>query len=243
MQMAEKIYKMSRTVAQAYCDHRHEARLSYLLATAQQISMEHCDSVDVGGTYFHERGLVFLLAKLHLELYHPICGGELLGLVTSPNLPHKAQYRRLTDFCSADGRLLATMDARWVLVDIDSRRLLRRLPEGIELPFLDAEELVDIRPALPAEMEQCDEVRVRYSMLDINGHMNNTVYGDLVANQLEQQLMDDKRITSVDIFYHREALLGDLVTLWRSFAGERFFVKGCVGDSVCFEAQGTLGTV
>ena len=238
--MSGKTFKMSRSVSQAYCDHRWEAKLSYLLATAQQISMEHCDSLGIGGGYFRDRGYAFLLAKLRLDIARPITGGQVLELATRPNLPVRAQYRRLTDFASSSGEMLATMDARWVLVDIESRRLLRRLPDGLEMPFLDPEELSDFRPLPAAELEQCEDVTVGYSMLDINRHVNNTVYADTVTNLLGEQLLGGKRVASFEIFYHREALYNDVITLWRSLEDERFYIKGCVGDAACFEAQGTL---
>lgn len=241
--MSGKTFEMSRSVSQAYCDHRWEAKLSYLLATAQQISMEHCDSLGIGGSYFRDRGYAFLLAKLRIDIAAPIVGGQVLQLTTRPNLPVRAQYRRLTDFASSGGELLAAMDARWVLVDIESRRLMRRLPEGVEMPFLEPEELSDFRPSPPAELERCEDVTVRYSMLDINQHVNNTVYADMVQNLLGELLLGGKRIASFEIFYHREALYNDVITLWRSLEDERFFVRGCVGDSVCFEAQGTLSSL
>lgn len=239
--MPQKTHIIHRVVTEAYCDPHHQARLSWMLAAAQQISMEHCTSAGIGGSYFRDRGLVFLLAKLHLDIYRIPSGGEEVELFTQPNLPHRAQFRRATRFTATDGSLLAEMDARWVLVDIASRQILRRLPADISLPFLDAEPLPDLRPALPAgELQRCDEVPVRYSMLDINGHVNNAVYGDLVCNLLEGRLLAGERLRSVDIFYHREALPGSTITLYKQEEGNRFFVRGSVGDSVCFEACGQL---
>lgn len=239
--MAEKTYEMKQTVGYAFCDPRGEARLSYLLAMAQQISMEHCDSAGVGGQFFYERGMAFLLAKLRLEIPRTPVGGERVTLFTCPNLPMRAQYRRCTDFTDADGGLCCRMDSRWVLVDIESRRVLRRLPDGIDLPFLEAEELVDFRPSPLPELTLREEVTVRYSMLDVNNHMNNTVYGDIITNVLESRLSAGERIRSVEIFYHREALPGDKLALWCGEAENSFFIRGMAGEVVCFEAEGELG--
>lgn len=238
-----KTYSHTRTLDHALCDHRGEPRLSALLAAAQQISMEHCDAAGVGGGFFWERGYAFLLAKLRLEIVRMPRGGEVVSLHSRPNLPVRAQYRRQTRMEDAAGNTLVTVDSRWVLVDIASRRLLRNLPQGIELPFLDAEEMPDLRPAQPPRWEETEVAPVRYTMLDINRHVNNTVYGDLICNQLEQSLLADRRLGAVDIFYHREALPGDSIRLQRHQEGDRFFVRGLVGESVCFEANGVLEAV
>lgn len=238
--MSEKTYQMAHKVEYAFCDRKGEARLSYLLAMAQQISMEHCDSAGVGGQFFYDRGMAFLLAKLRLEIPRAPVGGETLSLFTQPNLPMRAQYRRRTDFSAGDGSLCCRMDSRWVLVDIASRRMLRRLPEGVDLPFLDAEELLDFRPSPPPELTLREEVTVRCSMLDINNHMNNTVYGDVITNLLEHRLLAGERIRTVEIFYHREALHGDRLALWCGEEGSRFFIRANIGEVVCFEAEGEL---
>lgn len=238
--MGEKTYQMNHGVEYAYCDRRGETRLSYLLAMAQQISMEHCDSVGAGGQYFYDRGMAFLLAKLRLEIPRSPQGGETLTLLTKPNLPLRAQYRRLTDYYDGQDTLCCHMDSRWVLVDIASRRMLRRMPEGLELPFLDAEEMEDFRPSLPKDLTLREEVTVRCSMLDINNHMNNTVYGDIITNLLEHRLMAGERIRTIEIYYHREALYGDKLSLWCGEDGNRFFVRANIGEASCFEASGEL---
>lgn len=238
--MSEKTHQMNHGVEYAYCDRQGEARLSYLLAMAQQISMEHCDSAGVGGQFFCDRGMAFLLAKLRLEIPRVPLGGETLSLLTKPNLPIRAQYRRLTDFFDDSGALCCHMDSRWVLVDMASRRMLRRMPDGIDLPFLDGEEMEDFRPSPPRNLTLREEVTVRCSMLDINNHMNNTVYGDIITNLLEHRLMAGERIRSVEIFYHREALHGDTLSLWCGEDGSRFFIRASVGEVCCFEAAGEL---
>lgn len=241
--MPQKNHTIHRMVEYAYCDHRGAVRLSWLLAAAQQASMEHCTAAGIGDSYFRDKGLVFLLAKLSLDIPQMPMGGQELALFTQPNLPYRAQYRRITNFSAPGGTLLAAMDARWVLVDIHSRKLLRKLPDGVEFPFLAAEELPDLRPLCPGELTPCEQVTVRFSMLDVNGHMNNAVYGDLVCNVLEPQLMTDRRLRKVEVFYHREARLGDVIALATHLADDRFFIRGTIGDMVCFEAAGTLLTV
>lgn len=239
--MEEKTYQINHGVEYAYCDRRGEARLSYLLAMAQQISMEHCDSVGVGGQFFYDRGLAFLLAKLRLEIPRAPIGGETLTLFTKPNLPLRAQYRRRTDFTDGSGQLCCRMDSRWVLVDIESRRMLRHMPDDFNLPFLEAEDMEDFRPAPLQNLTLREEMTVRCSMLDINNHMNNTVYGDIITNLLEHRLMAGERIRSIEIFYHHEALHGDKLSLWCGEEDNRFFIRANIGETACFAAAGEMG--
>ncbi|MEG1687409.1 MAG: thioesterase, partial [Angelakisella sp.] len=173
--MSMKTYRCRRVIESAYCDSRGEAKLSQLLAAAQQISQEHCEAAGIGDSFFRNRGLAFLLAKLRFEIITAPHGGQQLELFTQPNLPTRAQYRRVTDFLDDRGALCCKLDSRWVLVDLESRRLLRHPPEDITLPFLDVAAMPDLRASLPDTLTPRESVTVRYSMIDLNGHMNNTV--------------------------------------------------------------------
>lgn len=238
--MSDKTFSMDYVMPYALCDHRGNARLSSLLVAGQQVSMEHCDSAGIGGDFFARNGTAFLLAKLSVDIIRTPMAGEKVTLTTRPNLPMRAQYRRLTEF-SAKDEPIVQMDARWILVDIATHRVLRRLPEGLELPFLDAVPIEDFRAtALSCQPEFFADLPVRYSMLDINRHVNNAVYGDFVSDALGQSLIDGWRIRRVQIFYHREALPGETVSLHLSQEGKKFFVRGTVGGNPCFDATGTL---
>ena len=238
--MDQQTFLKKTKVEYSYCDWTNAMKLSYLLGEAQEVSMEHCDALGIGGDYFMRFHKAFLLAKLRGRIVRMPRGGEEVVITTRPNMPVRSQYRRITRFEDLQGNLLAELDSRWILVDMDTKRIVRRLPEGIQTPFAELAQLEDFRPALPEKMEPVEQVRVRYHMVDINRHLNNAVYGDLISNLLENRLFQGDTIRELSLFYHREAKPGDQLLLSIAQEGDVVHIRGEVDGSRCFEASVTL---
>ncbi len=238
--MDERLFVERTKIEYSYCDWSNAMKLSYLLGEAQEVSMEHCDALGIGGDYFMSFHKAFLLAKLRGRIWRMPRGGEEVIITTQPNMPVRSQYRRITRILDVEENVLVELDSRWILVDMDTKRIVRRLPEGIKAPFVELTELEDFRSSLPDQMTETERVRVRYNMVDINRHLNNAIYGDLISNLLEDRLFGGETIGELALFYHREAKMGDELVLYTAEEGQRFHVRGEIEGNCCFEASVTL---
>ena len=137
---------------------------------------------------------------------------------------------------------MAEVDSRWMLVDLESRRIVRRPPEGLPLPFPEIQGLQDFKFPKLAEEEflPAGRVRVRYSMADTNRHLNNAVYADLACNRAEEELMAGKTVKSLTLFYHHEAKFGEEVELAACRKEDTFYLRGRLPGQLCFEAELSL---
>ena len=105
-----------------------------LLKQVQQISTEHCDIFGLDAAYYQSTNTAFLLSKISLLFHREILVGEKLKLVTQPSLPVKAVYHRYTSAYDDQGKEAASVDSRWILVDTQTRRILRKIPENFHFP-------------------------------------------------------------------------------------------------------------
>ena len=92
--------------------------------------------------------------------------------------------------------------------------------------------------------EDCEELgthRAVYSRCDRNGHMNNTVYADLICDALPLEVWRTHTVTDVILYYHKEVPMGESTRLYRAAVGEnRWYMAGWQGDTCNFEAEITL---
>lgn len=232
------VFEKETRVQYSYCDSFNRMTLSYLLKEAQEISMQHCDQLGLSNAFLASLGKVFLLAKLHVTVHDMPKGGQIVRIATIPYLPVRLQYPRFTRVYDREGTLLVEVDSRWMLVDIESRRIVRRPPEDLPLPFPEIEGLGDFKfPKLSDEaFLPAGQVRVRYSMADTNRHLNNAVYADLACNQAEEELMAGKPVKSLSLFYHHEARFGEEMKLSSYREGDTFYLRGRLPEWLCFEA-------
>ena len=87
----------------------------------------------------------------------------------------------------------------------------------------------------PCELPELGKREIRYSDIDYNNHLNNTIYGDITVDFLPQELRG-KPFSYEQIDYVSEAKLGEILTIR---GGEReggFLVQGWHERGLCFSA-------
>ena len=214
-------------------------KLSALLRYVQQISTDHCTEIGVTTEDYARTHSAFLLAKTSVEVYDEIKVGECIHLVTHPGNAVKAVYPRYTEIFNVAGKLVASVDARWILVDTESRRIYRHMPEDLNLRFENDSVPMheDVSVPKEKEAEQVGEETIRYSRLDTNHHLNNTEYADIVCDYLPPELVCEKRISKLIFHYHQEVKLGESIKILRKEREEGWYVCGALGEKKAFEAM------
>lgn len=234
----DRLYNKEITVQYYECDYRNEMRLSFLLKHAQQIGMEQCDLLGIGYEFMESMNMAFLLAKLKGTIYRLPKAGEKILIKTIPFMPVRAQYQRLVEFYDEQQQLIAALDNRWLLIDIGTRKIVRKMPQELEGYFLLPQELEDFRiPRLKEPLEERETIQVRYSQTDTNYHMNNTAYADIMTDCAEDYLIEaeENPISAFTIIYHHEAKLGEKIHLSRKMTEYGLVVQGVREEGSCFE--------
>ena len=243
--MAEtKFYTEQFRVMDCDCDMNHRLTAGAFLRLAQQISTDQCESIGMNDDFYRQNHAVFLLAKQALQVDRVPRGGEVLTLVTMPEQCKRAVFKRVTEARDEKGERVALLDSRWVLVDTDTRRILRRPPQAFEAFHFEDEVpfTLDVAIRKPAETAPAGRVTATYSRCDTNGHMNNTRYADAAADVLPREVLARGAVTSLVISYHHELPAGQSAELVRGRdENGGWYVAGQREDGKpCFEAVLTV---
>ena len=232
------------TVSQYECDLNNRMKASAIMRQVQQVSTDHCNAVGITSRTYEQTHTAFLLAKISLEVYRELRVGDRLKLTTTPSYPVHAVYHRFTTLTFAEtGEEAASMDSRWILVDVDSRRILRKPPEAFHFPFLaPVGRTHDVSIEKPGSLYPVAEECIRYSKIDQNKHSNNTEYADFICDALPPAIWENGFIRKLVIDYRHEAKLGETLALASSQPMDAplswpCYWKGTVGETVCFEAS------
>jgi len=212
--MEMQTFTQTFTVRQDECDLRNEMTAAAYLRRAQQLAIDHCNAVGLTDEVYARTGTAFLMAKATVQLLHPVRVGQTLTGTTIPTMPRRAACNRLTVFVDEQGREAAVCDSRWVIVDVNSRRILRQPPEEMHFPFFEPEgrQLPFELPRLALEGEG-ETIRAAYSLCDCNGHINNTRYADILCDALPCTALENARIAALTINYHSEVPYGQSFSL------------------------------
>lgn len=238
--MDPSIYEKRVLVEQDQCDCVNRQKASALLAQVQQVSIDQCDAIGMNQEAYARTHTAFLLAKVSVEWKRTIQVGEALTLRTQPSYPVRAVYDRRTQLLDAQGEEAAQVDAKWVLVDTQSRKILREPPEELAYPFHNEAPDKGHDLSLPKGLavELTARETVTYSRTDCNGHLNNARYADLIWDLLPVELVCQKHPEKLVIHYHSEAMLGQQLQLgYAQTPDGSYYVVGKKEDGTkCFEA-------
>ncbi|MFA7099882.1 MAG: acyl-ACP thioesterase domain-containing protein [Eubacteriales bacterium] len=193
-------------------------KLSALLRYMQQAAAEDLDSYGV--TYDQMRGddLVFVIVKIGIELSGVIKKGDEIEILTVNTAVNGITFVR--EFILYKNSLpIAKSTTHWVLMSYSRRVPVRPSRLNYKTQSL-GDDFVGVKlPRTLFDEESFDftsEHKVAYTEIDINNHMNNTVYADLVYNYAPEDIVSGfgkTRLAACSIYFNGEARLGDILTV------------------------------
>ena len=213
-----------------------------ILRYAQQIATTQCAALGIDDEVYARTHTAFLLARQAFHVYRMPRVDERLTLITRPEKVYHAVNKRLTSIYDRQGNECVFVDSRWVLVDTDKRTILRNHPPEFDGPW--AEKLPRTLPMRIKKITDAEEVgtyRADYSLCDMNGHLNNTRYADIIFDSLPLEVVRTQAVEDFLIYYHKEIPLGQSFRVCRAQLEEnKWFFSGWHEDTCCFEANVTM---
>ena len=237
-------YTQTYTICRHDGDHHGNAKPGALLRYGQQIATMHAEAAGLNDELYAATHTAYVLAKLALHIDRTPRVDETLTVITRPERCKRAVNKRITFFYDEAGQQVAVLDSRWVLIDTDKRLILRKHPEAFndcwaeDVPFELPMKMVK---AAPEDCAPAGEYTATYSRCDMNGHMNNTRYVDILCDALPWNVWDEGEVRDLKVYYHREVPRGASFALLQAQTGEKqYYFCGQREEKAAFEASITF---
>lgn len=215
-------------------------RPSAILTRMQEIAEDHAIAVGAGrADLVDEKGLAWMLTRLHLKMTKYPALTEHIKVVTWPAKPTKLFFIRHTMFFSEDGEELGRATSLWVLFNIRERYLCRTGEIGENYPYDLAHGVALPEPTkikMPNDMQHMCSRTVLYSDTDMNGHMNNAKYADWVCELFAPDTLKNDQMSDLRINYIAETYMDDTVDIYCKQVENTFFVCGKRNGDTVFDA-------
>ena len=172
----------------------------------------------------------FILSGIRVEIYDSLCFGENITVSTWGCDARGFTFPRSYSISRGD-ELICEANSTWALVDTRDKKLLRAC--DVELNYCTDKPLElsnPVRFRIPAELplSLVGEYTIRYYDTDVNGHMNNTNYPDMLTNALPSP--ENKIIKSIAISYQNEARVGDYIKLYMGKTDGKYYMRSVHED-------------
>lgn len=208
------IYSEPKTVSPHDLDENNIASASAILRYLQDSAYGQMYNNPPSMDDLRRDGKTFLLSRIAFTSYQPLKVYDKLISQSWACESKGASYLRCGRLLRGDD-VVAELMAIWALIDIPSKRLLRvsEYPQPYtNEPPLELEMPTRLRIPKDAEMSLLGEYTVFYRDVDLNRHINNTNYPNILCSMLPD--MSGKRVTKAVINYNHEAALGNTIQVY-----------------------------
>ena len=217
----EPIYSQRFIVDNSSTDRYGRMKPSAILSYVQEVAGKHFDILDRSLDSVGQKGLFWAVIRHRVQIERLPAAGETITLETWPMPTTRVAYPRSTVAYDASGNVLFRSLCLWVLMNLNTRAMILPGKSGISVPgTVRGLELATPNSLVPKLLTNVQQRTVRYSHLDVNGHMNNTHYLDWAEDLLPSQFHEACPAHEFTICYHSEATEGQTMDLhWELLEG------------------------
>ena len=179
-----------------------------------------------------DQGKAFILSSMRVELYYPIYAYEDITVKTWADDSSKGFTTLRSYELYRDNELIGESSSTWALVSTTDKKLLK-MSEADFSNYQGEKPLILEKPSkvrIPREvnLSLTGEYTVRYTDTDLNHHMNNSKYPDILFNCLPKP--ENKIVKSFAITFANEAKIGDNLKIYIAYTDGKYFVRSVLED-------------
>ena len=209
----EHIYEADYIVRSYEIDSGGLVRPLTILNYLQDAAGEHAARLGVSVPALLKRNMTWVLSRYHLHFHSFPPAHSRITLRTWPSAREGRFVLRDFQLVDAEENPLVLATSSWMLIDLKTRRPVRIADALPDLPAVPRRSIHDSFESLPV-LEECHcelPFRVRHSDLDLNQHVNNTVYVDWALETLPKDVIGRFRPKKIEVSYRAEARYGDRI--------------------------------
>jgi medium-chain acyl-[acyl-carrier-protein] hydrolase len=194
-----------------------KARLTTMANYFQEVAYQHANELGFGYRQMKERQTMWLLSRLKIVMERYPSWDEKIRVETWPSGVDRLFAVRDYRVLDAGGAVLGMASSYWLIVNIATHRPIRprqELAHYAKIIYLDPVFDTGLEKIhLPESLPHLHGHSVRYSDLDIIGHVNNVKYMEWCIDTAYTAGRVSREIAEFEINFTHEAMPGDQVEI------------------------------
>jgi medium-chain acyl-[acyl-carrier-protein] hydrolase len=208
----ESFFEQSKPVNAYDVDINNRLKLNTLFNFLQDVASTHADSMNLGfkDLYVNDLGWVLSWAKAEIVAYPGF--GETIKIRTWPKCRYK--FFSMRDFLifNQNDKLLFKVSTAWLLINVKTKHVtdIKNLPQQIYYqPDFQALNEFPQKIFIDDERQFLFNKKIRYTDLDINQHVNNTQYIEMILDCYPPEFHKVNHLNSLTISFNLESFYDD----------------------------------
>jgi acyl-ACP thioesterase len=188
-------------------------RVVTLLNYLQDTAGMHAMLLGVSLADLRKQGLTWVLSRIHLVVERYPRAGETVTVRTWPAIRQEVFTCREFELCDDHGAWVARATTSWAVLNVATRRPVKlegNLPPYPLIPQRAVDDDFASLPAFPMAATAEMDFRVLRNDLDVNNHVNNTVYAGWALEAVPDSVAAGN-LAELEIDFRTEVHLGDCI--------------------------------
>ena len=227
----QKTYRKTYQITTNMLDCHDCLKMSTLLDVAQEIAGDHAEELGCGFETMIKQDLIWVIVRNYVEIIKKPINFKEIEVVTYPLKPRFVEFNRETEFYH-DGDLFAVSRSTWMVINIKDFSV--KAPDffkGFDDDLGYFKRRIRKLPVIEkSQLQKVKEADVLYSMLDHNGHMNNTKYVDFYLDIFRPEFS----VKTLQIEYIKQSFLDDKLSLYIKENEGKRYLSGYKDDELKF---------
>ena len=204
---------------------------SHILKFMQETGMLHMSNCRPSYKDLLNENKALILSSVRVNLYSQIYAYDEITVKTWATGSRGFTTTRSFEIYKSE-ELVAEANSIWALVSVSDKKLVKI--SEVDFSNFEPEDALELdAPAkvrIPNELKLnlVGEYSVRYSDIDLNGHVNNTNYPDMFFNCLPKP--ESKILKSFAISYVNEAKMGDNLKIYVARTDGKYYMRSIHDD-------------
>lgn len=170
----------------------------------QNVAGAHAENIGDGLNSKHITHTAWLILNWKIQVFDRPKYQDVLNINTWVNKVEKCYlWREFEVYCNK--KLVTKASSKWVLINVDSKRITKVLPEVIEKYNANGKSIFDEKMEEklkePEYLELTYKDTIERSKIDTNNHLNNLYYLDYAMESLPEDIYQEANFNNIEIMY------------------------------------------
>ena len=233
------IHNETYTVTTYQVDINGRVTVPVVCGMMQETASRYCYENEISLEHLNQKNLTWMIIKQYVEFESFPGWLDRINVSTWPRT--LKGLRALRDYSVTDekGKIIAKSTTNWVLLNTETRRPVKIDDVAQNLTTVDKSVFgneIRINVNLPECEYQEKHFNVRYSDLDINGHVNNIKYIEWCLDSVPADFQKSHTVKNLTIEFMQETYADDEVKVKTAFSEDTSFfelINLTRGQTIC----------
>ena len=214
-----KIYEESRYIKTNDIDFKNELKASAIFNIMQEAASFHAEQMGLGFDSLKKHDMAWVLSWAKIQCLQSSRFGEQIKIRTWPKCKHRLFSMRDFTLANANNEVVVRGTTAWLLMNIETKKICDLASLPIDISYFHEEHALEEYPG-KFDIEDTKQLRYtkkfRYTDIDVNSHVNNTKYVELMLDCFPLERYASHSIKEVTIRFHSESFAGDELDIFLS---------------------------